>query len=405
MNILKVAMIGTGGYAYELIKRVWTLPDRYELVAVCSNPNRRSAGKTACLEKGIDVYPDPDSMLDAVKGKAEVIIVPTPIHTHKALSMKCIDAGFDVFLEKPPVATIQDLDELDAYAAAKGKRVAVMFQSFFTTIMKDMKAVIASGKLGKVKRVRGIAAWIRTDDYYARGWAGMLKEHDEWILDGTINNPLAHMLSNELNLACMEPGKIAEPVEVTAELYHGHDIQSEDTSSLRVMTAEGVEIIFNASLCPQGTIRYYGPIIVVDCEKGKIEYEDFTKTQITYADGTKQQILDETEQRTYMLERLHECYLSGQDFDCSLAMCRPFTLTVNGAFESCGKVNSIAAEYIMKSELGDTIKTSIKSIDEILAVAHNSGRLFSEIGNDWAVPSKPFNVENYTKFPSTSFAY
>ena len=71
--------------------------------------------------------------------KVDVIFVPTPIHTHKDFAIKCIDAGFDVFLEKPPVATIQELDELEAYATAKGKRVAVMFQSFYTTIMKEMK--------------------------------------------------------------------------------------------------------------------------------------------------------------------------------------------------------------------------------------------------------------------------
>ena len=74
------------------------------------------------------------------------------------------------------------------------------------------------------------------------------------------------MLSNELNLACMEAGKIAEPAEVTAELYHGHDIQSEDTSSLRIITTDGVEIIFNASLCPQGDVD---PIVVVECEERK----------------------------------------------------------------------------------------------------------------------------------------
>ena len=43
--MLKVAMIGAGGYAYELIKRMWTIPEKYELVAVTSNPTRKSAGK------------------------------------------------------------------------------------------------------------------------------------------------------------------------------------------------------------------------------------------------------------------------------------------------------------------------------------------------------------------------
>ena len=400
--MLKVAMIGAGGYAYELIKRMWTIPEKYELVAVTSNPTRKDAGKAACAEKGVEVYPDADAMLEAVAGRVDVIFVPTPIHTHKDLAIKCLDAGFDVFLEKPPVATIQELDELDAYATTKGKRIAVMFQSFYTTIMHEMKEIIVSGKLGKVKRVRGIAAWIRTDEYFARDWAGKLKTNGDWVLDGTINNPLAHMLSNELNLACMEAGKIAEPAEVTAELYHGHDIESEDTSSLRVITTDGVEVIFNASLCPNGNVD---PIVVVECENGKIEYVNFNKAEITFADGSKQQIVDDMEQRTYMMERLHDSYVSGEEFDCSLAMTRPFTVTVNAAFDSCGKTHPIAAEHLERSELGDTVKTVIKPIDELLAVAHSSGKLLSEVGAEWAVASKPFKVENYTKFPSTDFVF
>jgi len=399
--MLKVAMIGAGGYAYELIKRMWTIPQKYELVAVTSNPARKIAGKAACAEKGVEVYPDADAMLEAVKGRVDVIFVPTPIHTHKDLAIKCIDSGFDVFLEKPPIATVQELDELDAYAKDKGKRIAVMFQSFFTSIMIEMKEIIVSGKLGKVKRVRGVAAWIRTDEYFARGWAGKLKSNGDWVLDGTINNPLAHMLSNELNLACMEAGKIAEPAEVTAELYHGHDIESEDTSSLRVMTTDGVEVVFNASLCPQGNID---PIVSVECENGKIEYVNFNKAEITFADGTKKNIHDESEQRTYMLERLHDSYVEGREFDCSLEMTRPFTVAVNAAFESSGKTHPIASEHIERSELGDTIKTVIKPIDELLAVAHNSGKLFSEIGCQWAVESKPFATKDYKKFPSGGFA-
>ncbi len=398
--MLKVAMIGAGGYAYELIKRIWTIPGKYELVAVSSNPTRKSAGKTACEQKGVEIYPDPDSLLEAMKGRVDVIFVPTPIHTHKELGIKCIDSGFDVFLEKPPVATVQELDELDAYATAKGKRIAVMFQSFYTSIMHEMKDIIVSGKLGKVKRVRGIAAWIRTDEYYTRGWAGKLKTNGAWVLDGTINNPLAHQLSNEMNLACMEHGKIAQPAEVTAELYHGHDIESEDTSSLRILTTDGIEIIFNATLCPEETVD---PIIVVECEKGTIEYINFNEAKIKYTDGTKQNILDKTEQRTYMLERLHDSYFSGDEFDCSLAISRPFTVAVNAAFESCGKTHPIASEYIVRSELGDTIKTVIKSIDDFLAIAHSSGKLFSETGCQWAVGSKTFNTENYSEFPITDF--
>jgi predicted dehydrogenase len=394
--MVKAAMIGAGGYAYELIKRMWTLPDQYDLVAVSSNPNRRSAGKTACADKGVEVYPDPDSLLEAVKGRVDVIFVPTPIQTHKPLTEKCIDAGFDVFLEKPPVATVQELDELDAYAKSKGRRVAVMFQYFYTSIMRQMKEVIVSGKLGKVKRVRGVAAWSRMDDYFNRsGWAGRLRLNSDWVLDGTINNPLAHMLSNQLNLACSRANEIARPLEVTAELYHGHDIESEDTSSLRIITDQGVEVIFNASLCPDANTD---PLVVVDCENGCMEYYNFNKSVIRFQDGKEQHIKDDSEQRVYMLKRLHDSYISGEEFDCSLEMCRPFTVSVNAAFESNGRINEIPPDFIRRTEQGDTVKTIIKDIDSILDIAHAQGRLFSELPVKWASASKTVKTAEYSFF-------
>jgi predicted dehydrogenase len=396
--MLKVAMIGAGGYAYELIKRMWKIPDKYKLIAVSSSLERQSVGKSACIAKGVEIYPNPDALLDSVKGRADVIFVPTPIHTHKSLSIKCIDAGFDVFLEKPPVATIQDIDELDTYAKSRGKRIAVMFQSLYTSIMIELKKLIVAGELGKVKRIRGVAAWPRLEDYFGRNsWAGKLNVNDDWILDGTINNPLAHQLSNELYLASSKSNRMAEPVTVTAELYHGHDIQSEDTSSLRIITDEGVEVIFNASLCSSETID---PTVVVECERGMIEYSNFNRAVITFNNGVSQKIVDDTEQRIYMLESLFDSYISNKEFACCLGKCRPFTLAVNAAFESCGKPHGIAREEIEKIEQGDNIKKVIKGIDGLLNSAHKQGKLFSEIGTKWSVASKAFCTEDYTKFPS-----
>ena len=394
--MLKVAMIGAGGYAYELIKRMWTLPDKYELVAVTSNPNRKSAGKTACGDKGIEVYPDPDAMLEAVKGKVDVVFVPTPIHTHKELSMKCIDAGFDVFLEKPPVVTVQELDELDAYAKKHGKCVAVMFQSLYTSILTQLKNIVVNGDLGKVKRVRGVAAWPRMDDYFGRsGWAGKLKVNGDWVLDGTINNPLAHLLCNQLYLASSKEGKLADPATVTAELYSGHDIKSEDTSSLRIITTDGVEVIFNATLCPENSIE---PTVMVDCENGSIGYYNFNKAVVIGSDGKKEYINDETEQRTYMLERLYDSYMSDKSFNCSLETCRPFTVSVNAAFESCGKINSIPLTHILRYEQGDTVKTVIRNIDSILKVAYENSQLFSETALEWVKQSVTIDTANYKEF-------
>jgi predicted dehydrogenase len=402
--MIKLAMVGAGGYAYELIKRITDLPDKIKLVAVTSNPARTSSGRSFCQSRGIAVYDDTDSMIKNVKGIADVIFIPVPIHKHFSLTTKCIDAGFDIFLEKPPVATIQDLDELTKYASNRGKKVPVAFQYLYSMIIQELKKRIVEGRYGKVKRVRGMAGWPRFDTYYKRSdWAGKLHINGEWILDGTINNPLAHMLSDELYLASMKPGEMAQPVSVQAELYHGHDIESEDTSSLRIMTDKGVEILFNASLCSDAKMD---PFVIIECEKAKIEYTGFSKATIMPKHGDAERINDDNEKRINMLTKLAEHYENGSPYPVVLETCRPFTLVVNGAFESCGLPHPIDRKYLTFREQSDsnggTIKTIIEDIDHILRVAHENGKLFSEVGAAWAKKSGVFDLRDYKKFPTTA---
>lgn len=192
------------------------------------------------------------------------------------------------------------------------------------------------------------------------------------------------------------PDQMAQPVSVQAELYHGHDIESEDTSSLRVMTDKGVEIIFNASLCSYAEMDV---ITVVECEKAVIGYKKFCEATIKFVNETKEQIADNSEQRIYMLQSLVDSYENGKPYAADIETCRPFTLAVDGAFESCGKPHSIPKKYIDMSEQGDTIKTVIKGIDHVLEVAHANGRLFSEMGVEWAKKSEVFDLHDYNKFP------
>src|SRR4030042_781084 len=390
--MIKLALMGAGGYAYELIKRILDLPDKMELVAVTSNPARKSSGRLFCQSRGIPIYDDTDHMIKNVKGIADVIFIPAPIHRHFSLATKCMDAGFDIFLEKPPVATIQDLDELAKYISKRGKRVPCAFQYLYSAIIQELKKRIVEGRYGQVKRVRGMAGWPRFDAYYNRSeWAGKLRVNGEWVRDGTINNPLAHMLSDELYLASTEPGEMAEPVSVQAELYHGHDIESEDTSSLRIITDKGVEILFNASLCSDAKLD---PSVIIELEKAKIEYTGFCRAVITLENGEVEHITDDNEKRINMLTKLAEYYENGSPFPVGIETCRPFTLVVNGAFESCGYPHSIGKEYLSCREQsdprGDTIKTVIKDIDHVLRIAHEKGKLFSEVGAAWAKKSSSF---------------
>lgn len=400
--MIKLAVIGAGGYAYNLIKWMWGIPDKIQIIAVVSNPAWRDAGRDDCQKRGISIYDDVDQLIANVKGKVDAIYIPTPINTHLAIAKKCIDAGFKIFLEKPPVPVIQEYDELVEYAAKHklSYKIPIGFQSLSTDVVQELKKRMVEKRYGKVKRITAMAGWPRLDTYYSRSrWIGRIKVDGGWVLDGTINNPLAHAMANELYLASDKPGQMAELVSIEAELYHGHDIESEDTSSVRVITNEGVEILFNASLCSDTLMN---PMIVIECEKAKIEYFNYKEVTITASDGSVEKMTSPSEPRTNMLKIVSDSFTSGKPYIVPLEMCRPFTLVVNGAFESSGKVHSIDKKYISRIEQEGDIKTVIKDIDNILKTAHEQGKLFSEVGAKWAKKGKKFDLKGYKKFPSSA---
>lgn len=398
--MVRIAMIGTDGWALQQIKRLWTIPEKAELVAVSSSPVLKSAGAATCKERGVPVYKTVDILLDKMQGICDVIFIPTPIHTHADIAKQSLDAGFEVFLEKPPVATIQQLDDLIRHEKKTERSVAIAFQYLYSSIVQIIKKKICSGDLGKVKRIRSLAGWTRLDSYYTRnGWAGMLHVNGDWVLDGTINNPLAHVLANELYFASTDPQKMADVRTVQAELYRGHDIESEDTSSLRIITSDDVEIIFNATLCPNEDINIE---TVIECEKAIIKYIDFNRATILYENGKKEEIEDTSEQRIYMLERMIDAFENSKPYIANLALCRPFTLTVNAAFESSRSIRAIDNIYLKRSDQGDSIKTEILGINSLLDVAHSQGKLISEIGAPWAFRTKIFDVSGYDRFPASN---
>ena len=134
--MIKLAMIGASGYAYELLKRISTIPETIEIVGVSNDPAEKCIGTTFCREKGIPLYDRVDPLLEQVQGKARVVYVPPPIHTHFGLAKQCLEAGFAVWLEKPPVATIQDLDALIELSRTHGKKIPVGFQYLYSTILQ-----------------------------------------------------------------------------------------------------------------------------------------------------------------------------------------------------------------------------------------------------------------------------
>jgi len=220
------------------------------------------------------------------------------------------------------------------------------------------------------------------------------------VLDGPSHNALGHQVANLLYLAGPRPRAFADPVAVCAELYHAREITGEDTSSLRIRTAEGAEAVFVASHCTEGA--HTGPWIEMDCDGGRVRWAAGGKTRIEYADGAAESLdADGVECREAALANFTEAVRAGEPgrLMCDLAMGRRFTLAVNGVWESSAGSRAIDPRYTRRAGAGPEARTVIEGVNEAITRCAAEGKLFSEVGCPWARPAEPFDLTGYSSFP------
>ena len=148
---LRLGFIGTGARGQQLIDACRALPG-LEVVSLCDaytgraeRARARSGGKAAIL-------PDYRAVLD--DRNVEAVFIATPDHWHKTMAVAALDAGKDVYLEKPMTYTAAE--GLDVIAAVDRSRrvLQVGSQGPSTAQQRTAREIVKSGRLGQITLVR-----------------------------------------------------------------------------------------------------------------------------------------------------------------------------------------------------------------------------------------------------------
>jgi len=108
MKPLRIAIIGFGKIAADQHAPSIATNDRFELAASSSRSG-----------KGVDpVFTDWREMLRAVDG-LEAVAITTPPKPRYAIARECLERGLHVLLEKPPCATLSEVEDLACIAEAQ----------------------------------------------------------------------------------------------------------------------------------------------------------------------------------------------------------------------------------------------------------------------------------------------
>jgi predicted dehydrogenase len=399
MNAIRTALIGVGGFGKVHIRHLIELSGQglLEITAFSDiNPDVNREGWQQLLAGGGTPYSDYRAMLDS-HPELDLVVIASPIPMHKEMAMYAFKHGIHVLLEKPPAVTIQDLDEMLNAQAGTASRCQVNFQNTSGEAFRKLLDTIRSGQIGNVQHVTGNGLWKRTRSYYERTpWAGKLVFKGNYVLDGTINNPLSHLLNNCLLVAGSGVADEGMPVDIQAELYHANDIEGEDTSCLRIRTQSGAIVHFYASLCLEAEET---PSITVQGELGELvwKYDNTLDIRIG-SEQTLHRFEQEDNVRNMYLNLIDAIHDQTVPLFSSLQVCRNFVLAVNGAFESSRQTHPISEDFLIRQDEGNTVFTGIIDIKKHMGNAAAQGLLFSELDIPWAVAGELFSLGSYRKF-------
>jgi predicted dehydrogenase len=154
----RVALVGAHGYGARHLDNLARLAplNLVELVSV-ADPRPPAEGT---LPDGVATFPSLEELLAA--GPApDVVILATPIQTHAPLALAALAAGADVYVEKPPMASLAQFDTVLAAARQAGRLVQVGFQSLGSHALPALDRLVASGEIGEVRGVSAVGTWVR----------------------------------------------------------------------------------------------------------------------------------------------------------------------------------------------------------------------------------------------------
>jgi predicted dehydrogenase len=168
---VRIAIVGTGNIARSHARAIAAQGQAAALVAAMDvdqgqlDPFRAEFGIPAG-------YPDLTTLLSGAR--PDLVHIAAPPSTHHPIALACLNAGTSVLAEKPPTISLREFDELVA-AEGPGQEppwFATVFQHRFGAAQRHLKALTASGALGRPLLAVCHTTWFRDQAYFDVPWRG-----------------------------------------------------------------------------------------------------------------------------------------------------------------------------------------------------------------------------------------
>jgi predicted dehydrogenase len=157
---IQVGIIGVGARVQSGVMQAAMAVPGVAVVGVCDAYKGRVARAIERTNGKAKDYGDYRALL--ADKSIDAVIIATPDHWHKPMTLEALAAGKDVYLEKPMTYTIDEGPQMIAAAEKSGRILQIGSQGISSRLQETAREIVKSGKLGQVTLIR--ASYDRNTD-------------------------------------------------------------------------------------------------------------------------------------------------------------------------------------------------------------------------------------------------
>ena len=148
---IKIAIIGAGGIATWAHMPAYERMDNVEIIGVCDIIEERA--EKAAKRMGADFYCTDYKEIFKLEG-LDAVDICTPNYLHSIIAVDALNAGINVFCEKPDAINVTEAEKMKKAAEESGKTLMVMRNNRYRDTSKYLKTYIEGGKMGQIYAAR-----------------------------------------------------------------------------------------------------------------------------------------------------------------------------------------------------------------------------------------------------------
>lgn len=180
---VRVALIGCGAWGQNLLRTLVESPRASVVAVVDTSPTKLARARLTAPRAAL--VTKLEAALDA---RPSALVIATPSASHASIAIAALEAGLDVFVEKPLALTAQDAERCAAKAASLGRVAMVGHLLRYHPAVVRMVALARERRLGELRHFASSRLRSRGDFTSSILWS--LGPHDLSVLRALDPSPI-----------------------------------------------------------------------------------------------------------------------------------------------------------------------------------------------------------------------